>query len=616
MKKSLSAVAVSTVFAAAIQAAPIERILVTGSKSPITTSQFSGSVDIIDAETIRNAQAISVVELLQGVAGIAISQSGGLGALSEIRMRGSESNHTVVMLNGVPVNDLGQGDLANLTHLAINSIERIEIIKGGQSALWGTGAIGGVINIVTNDGSVDNTDVLATIGENNQANIQLNHQKKVGKHQLSLGVSHVSSEGENFATAGDERDGYRNNNLTGRGVFNLSPHTKIDLNLHITNSTNHFDSDTDYDGQLNDTAQFTDVEQHQAQIKVSHQSDFLTQTVSLNQNKQTSTTFNGIDLSGEASSDVKTLSWLGHKTLNDRHHLNVQVEYQTQDFANAGPVVFGDPNQQRDNVIISKIVDGLIALTPNINLTASFRHDDNDIYDHSTSYNLGSKVTVASNASVYASVSKAVKNPSFTETFGYFPASFIGNPNLKPEHAQSLEVGATYSLETWQFDVSLYRSTLQDEILTQFNADFTSTSVNSSGNSEREGVELSVNGNLFGWDLYSSYGYNDSSQGNVAEARRPKNVGQLRLQRKVLDGKGNVFLQANHQGSQLDTNFGSFAQVTLDSYTLFNASFTYSLNTTTDVIIKGFNLFDEDYQDVFGYQGRGRNLSLGVRYSL
>ena len=150
MKKHLVAGSIGLALAGNALAEPIETIIVTGAKTPITQTKFAGQAIVIDAETIRKSKAISLSELLKGVAGIAISQSGGLGALSELRMRGSESNHTLIMLNGMPLNDLSQGGVANLAHLAVNNIARIEIIKGGQSALWGSGAIGGVINIITN----------------------------------------------------------------------------------------------------------------------------------------------------------------------------------------------------------------------------------------------------------------------------------------------------------------------------------------------------------------------------------------------------------------------------------------------------------------------------------
>lgn len=618
MKPSISIVALLSAMSTSLVAKPIETILVTGSKTPITTSQFSGAVDIIDATTIKASQATTLSELLRGFGGIAISQSGGDGALSEIRMRGSESNHTIIMVNGVPINDLGQGDLANLAHIAINTIERIEIIKGGQSALWGSGAIGGVINIITAQGEATESKITLSTGNNANRLVSFNRQQTLGKSQFSVGLQYRSTDGENISMSGDEDDGYDNLNLATAGQYQLSGNDTLSFSLNVSDAENHFDSDSDFDGKPNDTDEFTQVKQHQALIKWQHDAESMKHIVTLAQNKQENTTYNGDSFNGEASSDIQTLSWLVHTPLKDNSHLNLQIEYQKQDFANRAPVVWGDPNQQRSNNIASGIVDSIIALKKDWNLTLSGRLDSNEIYKDSNSYNLGSNYRLNDSVRFFTSYSKAVKNPTFTETYGYTPASFIGNPNLTPETAKTFEIGSSIEWQGWDFDISFYDSQLNDEIVTLFLPTFESTTENLDSDSKRKGAEVSISGDWQGWNITTRYGYNSASQAGEDEKRRPQNTGQVQLQKDFMDDALSFFLQASYQSKQLDTDFGPFPalDVTLPGYTLLNSTVSYQVTDKLTGFFKATNIGDKQYQDVFGYRGLGRQFSLGFSYNL
>lgn len=614
MKKHLIAGAMGLAFAGTALAEPIETIIVTGAKTPITQAKFAGQAIVIDAATIHQSKAVSLSELLKGVAGIAISQSGGLGALSELRMRGSESNHTLIMLNSIPLNDLGQGGVANLAHLAVNNIARIEIIKGGQSALWGSGAIGGVINIITTAGDDNSSQLSAEISEHNGARVSANHQQNSGNIKFSVGLAYQTTAGENISVTGDENDGYDNLQLNSRGSIQLSSDSELSYSALVTDAKNEYDAAGPVDAD-----NYSDVQQQQLQLQWAWQQGAIKHTVGVNHNAQKSASYNANVFASEATSSVQTASWLSHLPLT-RGHINLQGEYLHQEFENdVVDTQWGDPNQRQDNRIVSAIIDTAYDLSDSLTINASARFDDNQLFDDASSINLGGVWQVMPTVSVFSSYSEAVKNPTFTEIFGYTPASFIGNPNLKPESSTTVEVGANLYLENWTLSISRYDSALEQEIGTQYNADFTSTSFNAVNDSDRRGTELSLQGELMDWSVNASYAHSKSLQSdNTAEFRRPENAGQVQLSRIFYDDKLSVFLQGTYQGSQRNNNFNvwPYEVVTLSSYTLLNSTLTYNFTPEVSAYFKAFNLLGNDYQDVLGYQGRGRTLSLGVTYSL
>ena len=192
---------------------------------------------------------------------------------------------------------------------------------------------------------------------------------------------------------------------------------------------------------------------------------YLRHTVGVNHNAQNSASYSDNVFASEATSLVQTASWLSHLPLS-RGHVNVQGEYLHQEFENdVVNTQWGDPNQRQDNRIVSAIIDTAYDLSDTLTINASARFDDNQLFDDASSINLGAIWQVLPTVSVFSSYSEAVKNPTFTEIFGYTPASFIGNPNLKPESSTTVEVGANLHLDDWTLSISRYDSAQSKRLL-------------------------------------------------------------------------------------------------------------------------------------------------------
>ena len=209
---------------------------------------------------------------------------------------------------------------------------------------------------------------------------------------------------------------------------------------------------------------------------------------------------------------------------------------------------------------------------------------------------------------------QGIKNPSLIELFGFFPASnFTGNRDLQPEESLGFSIGYEQELGDLNVSVDYFRSELEDEITTIFNPDFTSTVINLESDSTRQGVELEAR-----WDISEqlfargSATFLDSEQDDVEEIRRPDFIASATVTYRPVDAFS-LTASLDHNGSQLDTDFGTFQNVTLDAYTLIGLNAAYDVDDHFTLTLRGDNLLDEEYQEVFGFASPGRAVYAGLK---
>lgn len=597
----------------------IETIVITGARTPIEKQHLSGTVNIIDSETIESSKAVDVADLLRGLGGISISQSGGKGALNELRVRGSESNHILVLIDGVEVNDLGQGDLANFAHLSLSNVERIEILKGSQSALWGSGAIGGVINIISKQGQAESlANVHGELGESSSKRVAANISGTSGALKYSGSVSHFDTDGQNISLTGAEKDGYQNNQLNSNLIWQPSSTSTLTFGLRFLDARNEFD-----DFVPADADNHTDIQQANARLiwEYAPSDNIWQQQLGLHYAKNTNKNYSNNVFDNSSKSDKTRVYWQNQISYSQQGFLTLVAEHAIEDFKYTGPTDFGDPNQQQTNKVNSVIADWFHQFNQKLTATLSARHDDNSEYDSADSYRAGLSFRPSDSIKLYVSHGQAVKNPTFTEIYGFFPASFTPNPNIQPEQSKTWELGSQFSLsDSWQLEMSVFDTELNNEILTVFAADFTSSSVNANGKSNRQGLDLMVSGQLGDVRVDFNYGYVDADQPDsfsdekVREPRRAQNTASIALNYLFDDDKANLYVQAAYQSRQLDTDFNTFSAVSLGGYVLVNTTFSYQLSPQLELYTRAENLTDKHYQDVVGYRGNERRVYAGAKY--
>lgn len=616
----------------------LDDLLVTASRIPVSAAEVGGAHTVITQEEIARSKQTFVLDLLRSVPGIAISRSGGIGAQTQARLRGAEADQTLVMIDGIEANDPAQGSGFDFAHLLTEDIERIEILRGPQSSLWGSDAIGGVIHIITKRAEKTALDGGLDAGSFSTLRANFNFQKAAENFGLAVNGNFVRSDGINTSETGNEDDGYRNRTLNVKA--NASPTKNLDLlfTARNTNSTTQFDPTDFVTSKPVDGDRESDVDQIYTQFRATLDTlDGHWQHVF---NAQWTSTDNENFADGIQSTTSdgrkRKLSYQSNVFFNTpalanaRHTFVLALEHEKEEFKQTGTAsIYGDPNQSQSLTNRGIVGEYRVSLLDQLHATASVRHDNNDAFDNATTWRTSLTWAIPNTGtSVHAGYGTAIKNPSFTERFGYTPDTFFGNPNLEPEESRGWEVGIDQRLLDDRLTASLnfFRDRLENEIngfvfdpnLGGFTAE------NVSGESERQGVELSLSAEITTQlGMSGMISYVDSTQPDSygvqeRELRRPEITAAFNSWYRFLQDKASINLNITYTDEQFDSDFSTFpaTRVTLDDYTLVNIAAEYQILPNVLLYGRVDNLFDEDYQDVFGFETPGVAGYAGFRVNI
>ena len=618
-----------TIFYSVAQAGDdsLETITVTVSRTPLDIRDTGSSVSIINREQILRRNASNLGELLRDIPGLAVSQQGSSGAITQVRIRGAEANQVLVLIDGVEANDISQGSEFNFTHLNPGQVERIEIVRGPQSALWGSDALSGVINIITTPGSTPGTKTFgyAEGGSFSTVKAGIAVQHGSDRHNLKISADYLDTEGTNISRTGNEDDGYRNATFNLSGRFSATDNLGILYNLRKTNTSTSFDDIDFINTGLPVDADFeTDSDQLYAGLTFTYDSASLNHRLSFTRADFDNKTTTAAPVDSETSGSKDQVQYQAN--LNAGNHILTGIlEYEEEKVQQRGEAsFFGDPNKNLDASTNSLAFEYRYKGDA-LNLSLSARHDENSEFENSNpwrataAWHLGNKHTTLS-----ASVGESTKNPTFAERFGFFD-TFVGNPDLKPEKSLSWEVGIRRSLldENLLLSGTWFSAKLKNEIngfvfdpaLGVFTAE------NVSGDSHREGVELVINYQPINrLTLAGNYTYLDATEeapsGNdVTEVRRPKHSGTLSANYSW--SRANLDLSVTYTGDQEDFFFPPYPpfqeRVDLDSFLIATLTGSYRLNDNVELTFRLDNALNEGYEEVFGYSSPGFAAYGGVR---
>ena len=596
----------------------IEEILVSASLIPIVASRSANAITVIDSEQIKLRAAQSVSDLLRDVPGLAVSSYGALGSLTSIRARGSESNHLVVLVDGVEVNDPSQSDMLNWGTLSAADIERIEIIRGPQSSLRGSDAVAGVVNIITSQANQAlSADVFSEYGSRATSKNGFSLGHKSGKFSVRLGATHLETDGINIQpSTGNDIDGYQNTGINLKAGYQYSDQLNLSLTSRKTTGMNEFDGFPE--------AQSSDFSRFHNKFSADYNSadGLWSHAVSLADSDFENDNFkqeeSQLVANGSTSSSKQNYQYIGSRFWQEKdQRLSFALEREKEDYKQQGGWAFGaDANKlvsrNTDSVTVEYRFDPIESVT----LAASARKDDNDFFGKSNTQRLEAVYQQSDSLRLRGAWGTAVKNPTFTELYGIY-SGFQSNPNLNPEESESWELGLDTSMadERIQLGATYFNAQLTDEIGSSCDANWTCTPINIEGISDRQGVELStsfaVSESLL---INASYTYTDSKDpAGVEEQLRAKHIGSVNVAwQPKSDTKVNINIQ--HNGSQTDYGFPN--PVMLDAYTLVNVNANYAASDKMDIYLSLNNLFDEDYQQVNGYETLGFGANIGLRYKL
>ncbi|RDV28221.1 TonB-dependent receptor [Alteromonas aestuariivivens] len=608
-----------------------EILTVSGTRLPFDLQRMATSSSLLTRDDIRRSGARQISDLLRSMPGVSIAESGSPGSLSEIRLRGSESNHLVVLIDGVVANDIGQGSLADLAHLTTADIERVELIRGPQSAAWGSGAMGGVLNITTYSASATPMSAQVRIAGGNQGTYELgmNSSHRTKNFGARFHANLFSTDGDNISRGGNERDGYRN--LTGGAGLDWHPNQQnaLSASMRLVDYQNDYDG-TDFitSGLPTDANNITDGQQLSAQLawRISPMNSAYSSQLKWQYREDVNDNTTESSDAGGTTGRRYQWNWENRYQLTDWQTAG-GLEYLRREFEQRGPIIFGDPNQQQSDTTLSAFGELGRSVTDSLLATVSARYDDNSEFDDAVSYRFGISWDASSAQQVFVSLGQAIKTPTFSERFGYFPDSFTGNPDLQPETSREWEIGARSKWQNyWSSQVSVYSARLEDEILGfVYSSELSGfTAQNALSDSHRKGLEAEISYQAAHFSFLATYSYLDASQESSEtqqpELRRARHQGGLRLSGDLPGGNWSGYLNVAYTGSRLDTYYPPYPQpaqtVGLRPYTLVSANLSYQISDTWQMALRLDNALNADYEDIVGYQGKQRRAILTLQYQL
>jgi vitamin B12 transporter len=597
-----------------------DQIVITASRAPESEAQSPASVTILDTEKIERLGDALVPTLLRLTPSLAVTVQGPAGLLTEVRIRGAENNHTLLFIDGIRANDPATGDFARFELLNADLVSRIEVVRGPQSALWGSDAIGGVVAV---NGLADDPGYSVAAEAGSFGFRRASASGAIGSDKASLagGIGVQRSTGiDSFGALGGDKDGYRNLSGRLRGTVDVAP------NIRVGVAGFAFTGRTQFDGYSPITFERTDTLDNSrnrleagriwaelgnaqsawsghigASLLGSSNRNLLDQELQ-NRTAGTRRTF-------DAQLDRK------FKTGPVDHELIVAADAERETFKARDTIYFGATNQDRTRTH-NALTGEWRASTSRFTGDVAVRRDMFNRFKDTTSLRASVFAQVGAGFSLAGSYAEGIAQPTFFDLYGFFPNNFVGNPSLKPESSRGFEGSLRFRQSRVAASLTAYRQRLHDEIVD--NATFTST-INSPGTSRRWGLEAE-----FAWQpiaalrLSANYAYLKATQPasltnkQLEEQRRPKHSGSLSLDGS--SGPWSYGASIAYVGTHLDRQeVFPFAVVKLDSYWLAGARIAYAIRPGIELFARGTNLFDQKYEDSVGYRTEGRALFLGFR---
>jgi vitamin B12 transporter len=608
----------------------VDTIVVTASRSPIAKVNLGSSATVITREQIELRQARYVTDILRSVPGFTVSHVGTTGSQTQVRVRGAEANHVLVLIDGVRANDPASGDEFRWELLSTSNIERIEIVRGPQSSLWGSDALSAVVHIITQSGGErPGINAYAEGGSFNTVNGGLNGGTGGDTWSLAFGLERLATDGTNISRIGSEDDESDMTTASLSAQLRPSENLTLQLGLRTVNAYSQFDPVDFFEtGLPEDGDVATDSERsywNGGATLSTLDGRILHHIYARYLDTDNSNLADGARVSSTAS-DRKTFTYQSDIQIGE-NLLSMAIEHERTRFEQRGEIGFGDPNQGQQMSVNSLIADFQGRSIDRLTWLLSARYDDNSDFDSAVSGRLSLAYHFSDTTIVRANLGTGRKAPTFIERFGFFPGQFTGNPDLKPEKSKSLDLGIDRLLfdNAVELQLSVYYQTLEDEINGfVFDPDtFLFTAENIDGDSVRMGVEAAATFNLtdnlsFGGSYtYTDSTENDRSGNDVRELRRPRHNGSLNTSYRFLDERANLRLVADYGGTSTDIFFPPFPApseiVSLESHWLLDLTASYDINQDTNIFVRANNLLDEDYEQVYGYRTPGRSAYVGVR---
>ncbi len=607
----------------------VGQIIVTGTRLENTTETTGSSVSVLSEQDLEDGIYRNATEAIQQVPGVDVVQSGGQGGNAGVFLRGGNSEFTLVMLDGIELNNPASTNRSfNISNLTLENIERIEVVRGPQSTIYGSDAMGGVINLVSKKAQEGvHTSLSSQAGSYNSFTQVGNVSYGSKQFDVSTGITQQNVGGISAASAGDgntEHDGYDNTSLSNR--MRLAPTEDLEL----TSTTRYTNSRTDFDnyGGIGGDDPNRDIRNDEFFTRGDISAKFLERTLTpaayIAYTRHHLADNNSPDA---VSSDLLDSSFGGNiltvgsrATWEPTKYLSSVLGWETQgeraDSQYHSVSAYGPYDSNMDGV--GQRTDSIYYETQGsyekrYTLEAGVRRDNVSTFGGATTFKVAPSVRFDSGTKLRSSVGTGFKAPSLVELY-----SSYGNPDLKAQRSVGWDVGVDQDIIKDRLSGSLtYFHNYYDDLITFNPSTFVLENVD---RSHTQGVEVASNVELSEQlSARLAYTYTEAENDSTQQAllRRPKNKNSLTV---VYQPTNRIRAQVQWRlySSRFDNDFNTEppSRVTLGGYGIVDLAISYKLRESVELFAKVDNLFDKEYQEVYGYGTLGAAGYGGIKLSL
>jgi len=563
-------------------------IIVTATRTAQTVDDSLASVTVITAEQIKQQQPNDLRDLLSSISGIDMTNSGGAGKATSMFMRGTSSSHVLVMIDGIKVGSATSGSIA-FQHIPVNQIERIEIVRGPRSSLYGSEAVAGVIQIFTKKGTAEE-----------QANLEIGYgsfaTKKIsagmsgtsGKTTYSINANHLKTNGFNARNDTEtDNDGYNNNSVTFNVSHEISKTSSLQLNTMRASGRTAFDGF--YNN--NDFVQQTTG----LQYTVSPLANW-NMKINASASKDESDNFSGSTFQTQYNTTRTNYSWQNDINIGAIQLLTFGVDFQNDKVDST--TTYNETSRDNTGVFIQHQWNG-----ENNDLQTALRHDNNQAFGANNSGNIAWGHNFANKMRLITSYGTAFKAPTFNDLYWPDTGSGGGDPTLKPEKSETAEIELR-NVHSWgKWSVSAYNTQIDNLISGWPPANLNKAEIN--------GFEIRLNAKIAGWDTQTEVSLLDPRDKATNKILQRRSKKSLRIDMDKTSGQWSTGLSFIGQGYRYDDTANANK---ISGYGIINLRASYAVSKKVSIKWKIENILDKEYETALNYNNAGRSGYISVVY--
>ena len=589
----------------------IEKITVTANKFEQPINDVLASVAVIDRADIEKANYRDLPAILNTIAGVDIVRNGGLGQKADIFVRGASAKYTLVLVDGVRVSDASSGSVS-LTNIPVNSIERVEVIKGARAAIYGSDAVAGVINIITRKAS--NNTLSATLGSYSYSNYQL--AGGLAKEALSFNYNLGYEETDGFDVTGKDPvaeytkdhddDGYKNKNIGFNLAYELAELGELSL------QSQYSEGEAQYDNAWGNDAY--DFENYTAKLGWKKASEIYTQSTSLSVSQEENTQ-TGTDVQQVYSTERVEFEYRGLYSLTKELDLSGGFNYLSEDLSNSSAT---SSEEKRDN---NALFIGAFYSHEQWLANAVIRTDDYDFHGRANTYSTGLGYKANQYVTVRLNHGTAFRAPSLINAFVTNSPYYLPNNNIKPEEALNNEFGVTLETQWGRYDIAIFDNRINNLISNNYDADLGKYIATNIDKVSMQGMELSAEFSALGFEHSVNVSFLDATdeKTNTDLPRRPSESFNYQLAKSWGDFDASLDMQYRSSRPSI-----AYYDSELAGYTVFNLAANYQLLDNLSLAARIENITDKEYftaatgfaasGELLGYNSAGRTFFVGANY--